>query len=373
MPDPKQPGRIPLLIPDMPAADDVLPFLRRIDAARWYTNFGPLVREFEQALAAAVGAGMPAHVATVASCTAGLELALAAAELRPGSRVLLPALTFVATAMAIRRSGHQPVLADVDSSSWLLTPEIARRIVTRENIDCVMPVSAFGCAQDAAAWDEFGAKTRIPVIIDAAGAFGNQAIGRHAAAVFSLHATKSLGIGEGGFVASGSAQFAARVRQLSNFGIDLATGNAQQIGSNAKMSEYHAAVGLAALARWNEVRVKRIVMAAEYAAELAAACPAVTLQQRPATGVYTIFSVCLPERTDVETVRARLHAAGIETRRWYVPLLFGHAALNGLPAADALRTCRGIAGRLLGLPMHLELSAADRTRVCRTLAAALGA
>jgi len=373
MPDVTQHGRIPLLIPDMPAADDVLPFLRRIDAARWYTNFGPLVLEFEQALAAAVGAGMPVHVATVSSCTAGLELALAATGLRPGSRVLLPALTFVATAMAVRRSGHEPLLSDVDAGSWLLTPSIAREALARERVDCVLPVSAFGCSQDVVAWDDFSEETGIPVIIDAAGGFGNQVAGRRAAAVFSLHATKSLGIGEGGFVAAASAEFVARVRQLSNFGIDLATGNAQHIGANAKLSEYHAAVGLAALARWREVRGRRVTMAAEYAAQLSVTCPAVTLQQRPASGVYTIFPVCLPEHTDIEAVRGCLHAAGIETRRWYVPLLFGHAALTGLPAAGGLESCRSIAARLLGLPMHLELSAADRTRVCRTLAAALSA
>ena len=91
------------------------------------------------------------------------ELALSALGLSPGARVLIPALTFVATATAVLRAGLRPVVADVDAESWLLTPRIAERALAAVRCDCVMPVTTFGCAQDAAAWDDFSERTSLPI------------------------------------------------------------------------------------------------------------------------------------------------------------------------------------------------------------------
>ena len=361
---------IPLLLPDMPTADELLPYLRRIDDARWYTNFGPLVVELEQVLAAEIPGASGIRVASVANCTLGLELALTALDLPADARVLVPALTFVATAMAIRRSGFVPVVADVDPQSWLLTPHIAREALERHGADCVMPVAAFGCPQDAAAWDAFTRDTGIPVVIDAAAAFGNQSAGERCVVVFSLHATKSFGAGEGGIVV-GSAQVAARIRQMSNFGIEIATGHASLLGTNAKMSEYHAAVALAALARWKSSRARRVDLAQRYSAAVLKACPDAVLQKRPSEGVYTIFPLCLPGGSDAEQVRATMARTGIETRRWYVPLLCDHPSLAHAPRAGALETSYSVSRRLIGIPFHLGLTDAMQARICAELSRAL--
>ena len=125
--------RIPLLVPDMPLAAEIAPYLARIDAARWYTNFGPLVRELEAALAARMQAQAaapgPLHLVSVANCTVGLELGLQALGLPAGALVLLPSFTFVATATAVLRAGMLPAAADVDGASWLLTPALAREAI----------------------------------------------------------------------------------------------------------------------------------------------------------------------------------------------------------------------------------------------------
>ena len=197
--------RIPLLIPDMPRADELIGLLREIDAHRWYTNFGPLARRFEAQLAGRFEQHAPVGVVSVCNCTLALELLLAACRLPAGSTVLVPALTFVATGTAIRRAGHQILLADVDPQHWTLTPEIARTAAAAHRVDCVIPVTALGCPVNAEQWDAFSAETGIPVIVDAAGAFGNQAAGRRIAVAFSLHATKTMGMGEGGFAVSGDA------------------------------------------------------------------------------------------------------------------------------------------------------------------------
>jgi len=365
------PRRIPLLVPDMPNADALLPYLRRIDNARWYTNFGPLAREFEAALSACLDADKPPGLVSVSNCTSGLELSLLALGLTAGARVLVPSLTFVATATAVLRAGCIPVAGDVDPESWLLTPAIAKEARKKRDIAAVMPVATFGAPQDPGAWDRFTAETGTPVVIDAAGAFGNQAVGSSNIVVVSMHATKSLGIGEGGFVAARDQVFLDEVRRLTNFGIQLPSGIVGQAGTNAKLSEYHAAVGLAALARWPESARVRRELGARYRYMLDLRCSNATRQRRPDDGVYTIMTVSLPAGVDALKVMSSLQVANIETRRWYYPLIPDHPGLRRTEIAGDLPCARLLSGRILGLPFHATLSDEDIDRVCTMLARAL--
>ena len=361
--------RIPLLVPDLPRHAELAPFLAAIDEERWYTNFGPLVRRFENEIPANFGEPAP-YVVTTANGTLALEIALSALKLPQGARVLIPALTFVATASAIVRTGFVPVFAEIDSRAWVLTPEIACDVLRRERFDCVVPVAAFGCPLPAVEWDGFSLETGIPVLIDAAGAFGNQKVGDHIALAFSLHATKAFGVGEGGLVVSRDAALIDRVRRLSNFGIDTSTGLAPDIGSNAKMSEVHAAVGLAALKRWPERSRLRRQLHGLYCAELSRQCPAISLQARPENGVYTILQVALPGGVNRDRLAAALATQGIETRAWYLPLVPDHPAYAAL-ATGELTVTRALGSRLIGLPFHLDLSAQAIAYICSELAKAL--
>lgn len=364
--------RIPLLIPDMPRAEELIELLREIDDHRWYTNFGPLAKRFEAQLAGRFQQRGPVSVVSLANCTLALELLLAACRLPAGSTVLVPALTFVATGTAIRRAGHRLLLADVDPQRWTLTPEIARAAAQAQRVDCVIPVTALGCPVDAEQWDAFAAETGIPVIVDAAGAFGNQDAGRRIAVAFSLHATKTMGMGEGGFAVSGDADWIERVRCLSNFGIDPSDFKVHQVGSNAKLSEYHAAVGLAALARWPRSAALRRTLEQDYVERLQALCAKLGFQQRPREGAYAALCVLLPPAFGPAQVASALAAEGIETRRWYYPPLQGHPAFADAGVAGKLEASTRISSRLLGLPFHLDLDAARIDRVARSLARILG-
>jgi dTDP-4-amino-4,6-dideoxygalactose transaminase len=361
---------IKLLVPRLPSHGDIAPLLEEIDEARWYTNFGPLALRFEAALAGAC-AVPEAAVCSMSNCTQALELALAALGLPPGARVLVPALTFVATAAAVLHAGMVPVLADVDPKAWVLTPDIARGVLGRTRIDCVVPVAAFGCPVPVPAWDAFAEQTGIPVLVDAAGAFGNQAVGQRVSVVLSFHATKTLGIGEGGAVLSRVPGLIERVRRLSNFGIDVSTGLVMAPGGNAKLSEYHAAVGLAALGLWPANAARRRELHRTYRALLAERCPQVAFQERPEQGVYSILQVRLPAGADNARVAERLAELGIETRRWYLPLLPDHPAFRKCPVDGDLPQARSLAGRLLGLPFHPDLDQDTLRRVADALAAAL--
>lgn len=365
-------AEIPLLVPDLPTAEDLLPYLRRIDRSRWYTNFGQLVRELEGEFSRFLGSERPACCATVANCSLGLELAISALGLPRGGRVLIPALTFVATAGSVLRCGLTPVVADVDENTWLLTPDIARAALRSLQIACVIPVATFGCPQDVDAWDSFSSQTSVPVLADAAGAIGNQKVGDRASCVFSLHATKTLGAGEGGIVASHDRQLIERIRRLSNFGIDPATGIVGTAGTNAKMSEYHAAVALAALDAWPRQADIRRRLARHYCDTLSVCCPDVRVQSRPGDGVYSIFPVMLPPRADPASFAQHLAHKGIESRRWYFPLVHEHPAFRQSIRADALPISTRLSGRIIGLPFHPFLTEFQIELVCRSLREAIG-
>ena len=374
-------SRIPLLVPDMPTADDLLPYLRRIDAARWYSNFGPLCRELEDALRSRFQVRNDAAVqlTSVSNCTLGLELALQALDLAPGGRVLVPALTFVATATAIARAGLVPVICDVDPDNWMLTPRIAAEALAACDAAAAMPVATFGCPQDGAAWDAFTRETGCPVVIDAAAAFGNQWHVGRTPAVFSLHATKSFASGEGGIVVSRDAYFVERIRQLSNFGINLdrdapiPVGSVDRPGTNAKLSEYHAAIGLANLGRWDSLSRARIRLFRRYR-EALEGLPALAPRWQRAPDDMTRTLMCF--RTGDAGLREAIELAcadrQIDTRRWYLPPLHRHPGFVNLPRMKNLEVAEAIADDLIGLPFHSQLDDAAIGRICAAVRCAAG-
>lgn len=364
---------VPLLVPDMPSPQVLMPWLERMHAARHYSNFGPLVRELESEFARRLDMPMDG-LTTVSNATLGLELVLQALDLAPGSRVLLPAFTFVATATAVARAGHVPVLADVDPDCWLLTPDIARAACAVIPVDAVLPVATFGMPHDMQAWQQFELDTGLPVVIDAAAAYGSQWLqGTQGTLVFSLHTTKSLPAGEGGLVVSTRPGLATRVRQLSNFGInldpraDLPLGSLASVGTNAKMSEYHAAIGLASLQVWEEHALERRRLHACLVEELDAASGQSLVWQRPgAGGALTAPSLLCAQLHDDGTrmeLEQLCQQMRITTRRWYQPLLQHMPAL--LPHCQAMQTpyADRLASTLIGLPFFLGMKAAQRGRL----------
>lgn len=362
--------QIPLLVPLMPTAEQIFPYLREIDANKYYTNFGPLNSRFERRIINDVAPHLGvSNVTTVSNCTIGLELALQANGLSRGARILLPSLTFVATATAVARLGMVPVFTDVDTLTWCLTPEIAEKDAA--NVDAVMPVSTYGCPHNMDAWDAFSQRWDIPVILDAAGAYGNQGVGNVADVVFSFHATKSFGTAEGGAIISPSPQRIAKIRQLANFGLNTSTGMLADLGTNGKMSEYHCAIGLAMYDQWEAVKGERRALLVRYHTILAGQCQDIVFQDTPMDGIYPLLAILLPPGTLASNIAKDLGNSGIASRRWYCPPLHQHPALIGFPTAGNLRVTEDIGQRILGLPFHTELTDQDIHRIANCLRGAI--
>ena len=240
---------IPLMRPQLPEVSAILPYLEEIDQNRWYSNFGPLERRFERKLADHFELG-DRQVVCVSNCTQGLDISLRNAARFPVGYCLMPSFTFVATPHAAISAGLEPYFLDVELDTWALSPVSVRdKLSAIEGpIAAVMPVAPFGASIDVSAWDAFAKETGIPVVIDAAAGF-DSAAGSENPLVLSLHATKVMGIGEGGAVLCTDEAMAENIRAGRNFGF-LESRSAKLAGTNAKLSEYGAAVGLAALDCW---------------------------------------------------------------------------------------------------------------------------
>jgi dTDP-4-amino-4,6-dideoxygalactose transaminase len=355
---------IKLLVPDMPTADDLLVYLRRIDANRQYTNFGPLVRELEERLESTFAADTGCRAVTFSNCTYALTLWLQALDLPLGSRVAVPALTFPATGLSILNAGLVPVLVDSDALRWVVTPEIISEIHSYKSIAAVLAVATFGAAHDPKPWVDFSQRHGIPVLIDAAGAVGNQLSATGLDVAYSLHATKTLGGGEGGFILSTNLERLKRMRQLTNFGIVPEGGGSLYVGTNAKMSEYHAAVALASLDRWPVQANLRRLLYQRYCKEIG---DLLSLQEKSSEGVYSIFVGLVPSANHLTRALSGLARAGIETRRWYLPTLDQHPVFGGRTELACLGGTEAIRERLIGLPFHPFLTDRDLLEIVAVL------
>lgn len=352
-----------LLLPALPTADELRPWLQRMEAAGVYTNFGPLSQELEEKLAARWSAERAVSVTTAANGTAALSLALAALELPAGSSVLVPALTFPGTAAAVVAAGLKPVLGAVDDSTWLLTPGLAERAAA-QGVAAVVPVAVFGQPVPTGPWDDLADRTGMRVVVDAAGAIGDQRVGRSTGVVVSLHATKPLPAGEGGVFAAADAGWVQRVRTLSNFGFD--GGVSVRPGGNAKLSEFHAAAALAGLESWPRRAWRLRRLAARYARAAARLGVRVTWPIGHRPWVRTTLVVRIPGGVP-DGLTDRLNGAGVPTRRWYYPSLPHHPAYAACPTLGDVDATGRLAAGLLGLPFHSQLTGTDVDRVVAAL------
>lgn len=358
---------VPAARPRLPGADVILPYLRRMDEGRSYSNFGPLLTAFEARLAERFEAGT--HVVTCVNATQVLTLTLQALDLPTGSFVIVPSYTFVATAHAVIAAGLKPWFVDVDADDWMLHPGTVRgRLGDAPGpVSAVIPVAAFGAMPDLEGWKALRRDTGLTVILDGAAAF-DQARQSDIPVVVSLHATKVLGIGEGGFLATLDEPLAARVRQLTTFGF-RGSRAAQIVATNAKLSEYAGAVGLAALDNWDSDRLQYLRTSRLMRAAMTY-LPEVRFQS--GWGVDWVTSVCSVRLPDGATdhVEQALAAADIGTRRWWDQGCHTNAAFAGYPC-DALPATERLGQSVIGLPFAIDMDERQISRISGALVTAL--
>jgi dTDP-4-amino-4,6-dideoxygalactose transaminase len=336
---------------------------------------GPAVKAFEEAYAAFVGAR---HCIGVANGTDALELALRATGADADADVLLPANTFIATALAVLRAGARPVLVDCDPEHFLIDLEQAAARVTKRT-RFLMPVHLYGQMAPTEKVEALARAHGLTVIEDAAQAQGARRHGRAAgatgrAAGTSFYPGKNLGAyGDAGAVTTDDDALAARVRAMRNYGSEVKYHH-PEIGFNSRLDTLQAVVlsaKLKRLAGWNEARR---AAAGRYDA-LLAEHPDLAAVTRPRTlagneHVFHLYVVRVPNRDEV--VR-RLNADGIGAQIHYpVPIhLQGAFKQLGL-GPGSFPIAEKAAREILSLPMFPEITADQQARVVASLRRALG-
>ncbi len=353
----------PTSLSKLPSADKLEPYLRQIDENRRHSNFGPLHQKFVGAVESHIGQG---KVALTANGSLGLMLALKAVCGETGGLCAMPAWTYAATPAAASAAGLTPWFLDVDEHSWALDPDqVKERLSDAPGAVCaILVVAPFGLSADVGAWDAFHEATGIPVVIDAANGFDSLSVGWSPTMV-SLHATKAFGIGEGGFVASLDSDLIEKVRNLTNHGL-TGPNTAELRGINAKVSEYGAAVGLAALDEWSATRAAYLSLRREYALALDGLQPVTLGLDGNADHATSTFNIRMS--VQAEPIIHVLNQRGIQARKWWANGCHRQPAYAKCPRLD-LPVTEALAEHVLGLPFFLGIERHD----IRHIADALGA
>jgi UDP-4-amino-4,6-dideoxy-N-acetyl-beta-L-altrosamine transaminase len=355
---------------------------------------GPLVATYEAAFARATGA---AHAVACNSGTAALHLASLALSLGPGAAAVVPSLTFLATANAVRMTGAEVVFADVDADTGLMTSATLAAALDRAGdrsgtLRAAFPVHLNGQICDVAGLAEVARGAGLALVEDACHALGVAGAGATAhsdLACFSTHPVKTIATGEGGAVTTGSADLAERMRRLRNHGMvrepsefdsaDLGFDGDEanpwyyempEIGWNYRIPDILCALGLSQLDKLERFHRRRRELAAVYDRLLAPLAPALQpVPHGPAPHGWHLY-VVLIDFAALGTTRARfmraLREEGVGSQVHYIPVhrqpyyrrRYGELSL---PGADAYYA------RCLSIPIHPSMSEADVGRVVAAL------
>lgn len=360
------------------------PLVADVIASGWISQ-GPKVRAFEEAFAARVGA---AEAVATTSCTTALHLALHVTGVRPGDEVIVPSLSFIATANAVWQCGATPVFADIDPRTYNLDPEAAEAAITPRT-KAIMPVHQVGLPADMDRFLQLGARHGVAIVEDAACAVGARYKGRPIGSLgpltcFSLHPRKVITTGEGGMITLGDHAVAERLRKLRAHAMDvsdLARHSATDVviehyperGFNVRMTDMQAQLGLCQLDDLDWILERRRALAERYN-HAVAEMPSLQAPWDPAWAVRTWQSYCVrldpASGIDRTGLMRKLLADGIPTRRGVMAI--HQEAAYAAPDVSLPHT-EAAAREVLMLPLFPDMTGEQQDHVLDRLAAHVGA
>jgi perosamine synthetase len=348
----------------------------------WYGNANMYHERFERGFAEYLGTR---HAVALPSCTSAIHLALLALGVGPGDEVVVPDVTWIASAAPVTYVGATPVFADVDPDSWCMTAEALERCITPRT-RAVIPVDLYGNMPDMDALRAVADRAGIPIVEDAAEAVGSEYKGGKAGSfgrvgVFSFHGSKTLTTGEGGMLVTDDDALFQRILFLRDHGRspgDRMFHNTE-VAYKYKMSSMQAALGLAQLERLEELVARKREIFGWYRSHLDG-LPGIKLNSE-APGVrntYWMVSVILDASYNVQkdALQELLGLRGIDSRPFFRPLS-ALPAYQELPQAREAQERNRVSYRLspygINLPSGLNMDEPKVARVCDALAAVIQA
>jgi perosamine synthetase len=362
------PEEIPVSIPDLSGNEEAY----MVEAVRssWISSTGPFVERFEREFAAVCGTRA---AITVSNGTVALHLALLALGLRAGDEVIVPSLTYIATANAVRYAGATPVFADVDPATWCLDPRRVEALITPRTRGLIA-VHLYGHPADMDALGDIARRRGLWIVEDAAEAhmatYKGRTVGAlSSVAMFSFYGNKILTSGEGGALTLDDPDLEQRARLLRGQGMDPQRRYFFPIvGYNYRLTNVACAMLCAQLERRREIVARRRAIFQLYRQQLAGV-PGIGLQPvapwaDPAPWLFCITVDAPYPRTRDELALA-LKAAGVDTRPFFVPI-HQLPPYSGSPAGD-LATTERLGRTGLNLPTYPALTATAIDRVCAVI------
>ena len=360
-------GRIPLAEPDLRGNEAA--YLEECVRTNWVSSAGRYVTEMETRMAALCERG---HGVATVNGTAAIYLALRALGIGPGDKVIVPDFTFAATANAVLQAGAAPVFVDVDETCWGLSAALAAKAVAAGGVRAVIAVHALGHPADMDPLMAVAGAAGIPVIEDAAGAIGATYKGRPAGglgdtAIFSFNGNKTVTAGGGGMIVFDDAALADRARAVSAQAREGTAYRYLEAGTNLRMTNLNAAVGVAQLERLDEMLAAKRAIAARYDDAVQGRNDLVPMPRADwAESACWLYSVRCAGRADATALVEACTAAGIEARTFWESLspqrpYAGHdTLLDG--------TAEALSGTVVSLPCSTSLADTQQARVIETLA-----
>lgn len=333
----------------LPNIEKYKQYIDEIYAAGKITNNGPLVQKLEKRLAEYLGVK---NIILVSNGTVALEIAYRTLGLQ--GFVITTPFSFVATTSSLVTNSLSPIFADIDEKTFNLNSENIEKLITK-NTSAIVPVHVFGNACEVEVIEAIATKYNLKVIYDAAHAFdtrykGQSVLNYGDISTLSFHATKLFHTIEGGALIINDDELVQKARYLINFGIKNAE-EIPELGTNAKMNEFEAAMGLCMLDDIEEIKQQRKVVFDRYFMELKGF---VQFQgQNPhATQNFSYFPIVLKSEEQLLKVQEALNEENIFPRRYFYPSL---DTLTYIEPKQEMPISRDISKRILCLPMYAEL------------------
>jgi dTDP-4-amino-4,6-dideoxygalactose transaminase len=352
--------------PALPPLHELMPFLEDMWSTRVLSNDGKYHEAFERELANYLR--VP-HVALVSNATLGLLLALRDSGMR--GKVITTPFSFVGTSHALVFAGLDPVFVDIDPDTLNIDPARIEEAMD-ETVTGILPMHCFGRSCDVESIEAIAGRHQIPVVYDAAHAFGvcdqGGSILRHGDyAVLSFHATKVFNTFEGGAVICRSAESKRSIDLLRKFGIVDET-HVELIGLNAKLNEFQCALGCVQLRHVDDYIARRGQIDARYRQRIAE-IPGLRMLAPASVGKSNFYNLPVLVEPDYPLSRdaliQKLRAHGVVARKYFSPLISELPMYRGRPSAAAhqLPVAHRISSSILCLPMFPDLTEQDQQRV----------
>jgi len=371
------PNHIPIIRPTLPEMSRIVEILQ----ASYESGSVTLGRVVKLLEGEAARFTKTKHAVAVSSCTSGLILAFASLGLPQGAEVVVPSFTFAATVQALLWNRLTPVYVDCLPGTMTVDPaQVAKAL--GPHTGAIYPVSIFGLPPDVDELTEMSKNHSVPLIFDSAQGLGSTYKGKPVGGfglceVFSLSPTKVVTAIEGGLVTTNSERLADNLRSMRDYGKGPNGDEMVFNGLSARMSEFHASVGLLSLQNVSALVQSRLRLIQRYRERTSELCGCDVQEfpkDRMTSGNYFTVLIGPNAKMDRQALYEAFMARGIQTKKYFYPPVHAQAAFRNYPhrLVGDLPNTRFVSESSLALPLYSHMTDAQQNRVCDVLDSCLG-